>query len=86
MIDAITASLERRLHTTPHDMMVSEALIAIRALITERDALTRENARLQTIVAAARAVHTAYHGDPAVISLAAAWAALEAAIEGVDDA
>lgn len=37
MIDTITASLERRLHTTPHDMMVSEALIAIRALITERD-------------------------------------------------
>lgn len=55
-----------------------------KAIMRERE-LRKENARLQTIVTAARAVHTAYHGDPAVVSLAAAWAALEAALEEAGD-
>ena len=56
MIDDITASLERRLHTTPHDMMVSEALIAIRALITERDEARAQLSACQTIAAALNAI------------------------------
>lgn len=88
MIDDIETRLQRRLDIEP-DTLMRDALTAIqgaRALCAEYQAALRmcerRVARLRSVALAFRA---AYYGDPAVLSLAAAWAALEAALGGDGD-
>lgn len=67
-------------------MEIKEAIAALTerpSLLTERDGARAETDRLRS---AALAFRAAYYGDPAHYSLTAAWAALEAALDGRGDA